>query len=175
MKADREPNRLPLRAGAMLLLAVAVVFLFLGAFSAARSGDETPAEKLAGADKSSQTASASVSPSAKPTESSASSRATTPANTDTDVPKLCVLNAGNISGLAKEVADTLTSAGFTLGTAPGNLPTSSITENTIFYGEGQEDAAAKVAEQVPGGAQTEARPGAFTRCPGELAVIVVDR
>ena len=40
MNADREPNRLPLRAGAMLLFAVAVVFVGLGWHSAATSGND---------------------------------------------------------------------------------------------------------------------------------------
>ena len=43
MNADREPNRLPLRAGAMLLFAVAVVFIGLGWHSAATSGDGSKA------------------------------------------------------------------------------------------------------------------------------------
>ena len=47
MKADREPNRLPLRAGAMLLLAVAVLFLALPKPDAhAARGDVEPALAL---------------------------------------------------------------------------------------------------------------------------------
>lgn len=171
MKPDRESNRLPLRAGAMLLLAVAVVFLFLGGWSALKSDEETPAEVLAGAGQSAQASAAATSApgSAAPTAAPSSDVSAA------DVPKLCVLNAGTISGLAKEVADELQSAGFTLGTEPGNLTTSSISENTIFYGEGEQDAAAKVADAVPGGADVVERPAAFTRCDGEIVVIVVNR
>ncbi|MFC0314364.1 LytR C-terminal domain-containing protein [Gordonia phosphorivorans] len=173
MNADREPNRLPLRAGAMLLLAVAVVFIGLGWSSAAKSGDESPQEKLAKSGSQS-TASSVVS-----SEGKSSSAATSEAPKSTtagaaDVPALCVLNAGSTKGWAKDVSDQLKSAGFTIGSEPGNLSTSSVTENTIFYGEGQEDAAQKVADAVPGGASLSVRPPAFTRCEGELAVVVVN-
>ncbi|GAA3968748.1 LytR C-terminal domain-containing protein [Gordonia caeni] len=174
MKADREPNRLPLRAGAMLLLAVAVVFIALGWNSAASSGDESPRDRLAEAGQSAQ-ATATDSPASETTASSPSSAPNSTSAQAGDSPKLCVLNAGTTTGLAQEVSDELKSAGFAIGTDPGNLTTSSVTENTIFYGEGEADAAEKVAEAVPGGASTEARPAAFSRCPGELAVVVVSR
>lgn len=178
MKADRESNRLPLRAGAMLLLAVAVVFLALGWHSAATSGDESPRERLAEVGQSAQateTGDQSPAPesgSASPSTSAASGSSSAQTG---DGPALCVLNAGTTTGLAKEVSDELKSAGFQVGSEPGNLTTSSVTENTVFYGEGEDAAAEKVAEAVPGGASTEARPAAFTRCPGELAVVVVSR
>lgn len=174
MKADREPNRLPLRAGAMLLLAVAVVFIGLGLNSALSSGDETPQERLAEVGRSAQ-ATTTDSPTAQSTPSDTSSAPSSTSAQAGDGPKLCVLNAGTVTGLAQEVSDELKSAGFDIGTDPGNLTTSSVTENTIFYGDGEADAAEKVAEAVPGGASTEVRPAAFTRCPGELAVVVVTR
>ncbi|MFT3716704.1 MAG: LytR C-terminal domain-containing protein [Gordonia sp. (in: high G+C Gram-positive bacteria)] len=164
MKADREPNRLPLRAGAMVLFALAVVFLFLGLFSVFSGGDD-PKDDLA---KEGTATSASAAPS-----SAAASSADKPKVDASDVPKLCVLNAGTTTGLAKEVGDKLTAAGFALGTTPSNLSTSSVTENTIFYDAGDEAAAKKVADAVPGGADTTPRPEQFTRCPGELVVVVV--
>lgn len=170
MNADREPNRLPLRAGAMLLLAVAVVFIGLGWNSAAKSDDETPQEKLA--NNPAQTTSVTSESTAPSGTEPAGSPTSTPADA-ADVPKLCVLNAGSTKGLAKQVSDQLQSEGFTIGTEPGNLSTSSVTENTIFYGEGEEDAAKKVAESVPGGASLAERPATFTRCAGELVVVVV--
>lgn len=171
MNADREPNRLPLRAGAMLLLAVAVVFLLLGIKSASDSGKESPQDKLAGAGQSAQ-ATSETSASAAPGSSPAASAEPTGSAGDT---KICVLNAGSIAGLAGEVSEELKSGGFPIGTDPANLPTSSITENTVFYAEGDEEAAKKVAEAVPGGASAEERPAAFTRCDGEIAVIVVSK
>lgn len=167
MNADREPNRLPLRAGAMLLLAVAVVFLFLGINSCSASNQESAHDKLAEAGQSAQAKDPSAS--AKP----ASSSAPKPSAAPVDGPKVCVLNAGTTTGLAKKVGDALTSAGFALGTAPGNLSTASIDENTVFFGAGDEEAAKKVAAAVPGGAEASPRPDVFTKCPGELVVIVV--
>lgn len=173
MKADRETNRLPLRAGAMLLLAVAIVFIGLGWHSAATSGDESAQEKLKQAGQSAQTTAATSGTDGSAATSSPSSAPSSTAAADG--PKICVLNAGTVTGLANEVSDALAEAGFAIGTAPGNLSTSSVTENTVFYGEGEEEAAEKVAEAVPGGAEPYARPAAFTRCPGELAVVVVSR
>lgn len=177
MKADREPNRLPLRAGAMLLLAVAVVFIGLGWHSAATNGQESAEDKLANAGKSVQTITAQPtsekSPSAKPT-SAAPSKSASPSSSVRagDSLKLCVLNAGTTGGLAKKVSDELAAKGFAIGTDPANLSTSSVTENTVFYDEGDDEAAQKVADEITG-ATIEARPSAFTKCPGELAVVVV--
>lgn len=173
MKADRENNRLPLRAGAMILFAIAVVFIYLGWHSAATSGKDPEAD-LVKAGQSAQASQPSKATSSDPSSSEAPASSSTE-QADGETPKLCVLNAGKVTGLAKEVADSLQGSGFSLGTEPSNLSTSSISENTIFYDEGGEDAAKKVADAVPGGASTEARPSSFTKCPGELVVIVVNR
>ncbi len=152
----------------MLLLAIAVVFIGLGWHSAA-SGDDDPASDLANAGTS---ASATETPSGPATK-----KTSTPPSTAADagdVGSMCVLNAGTQTGLAGDVADALKAAGYTVSGA-ANLSTGSISENTIFYDEGKETAAKKVAESVPGGADVTARPAAFTKCPGELAVVVVTK
>ncbi|MFT4086358.1 MAG: LytR C-terminal domain-containing protein [Gordonia sp. (in: high G+C Gram-positive bacteria)] len=177
MKADRENSRLPLRAGAMILFAIAVVFIFLGALSLKNSGSD-PEGELKDAARSAQTSQPASTPtSAATTKAPAGSKSatTSEAADDGQVPDICVLNAGKVTGLAKEVGDTLQGAGFTLGTDPSNLATSSITENTIFYEAGQKAAAEKVAGSVPGGASAEERPAEFTKCPGELVVVVVNK
>ncbi|MFT3660951.1 MAG: LytR C-terminal domain-containing protein [Gordonia sp. (in: high G+C Gram-positive bacteria)] len=185
MKADRDSNRLPYRAGAMVLLAVAVVFIGLGWHSAATTGDESAKNKLEHAGQSapasvpaSSTAESKTSAATKTstTSSKRSGTSTTRADAATGAtPKICVLNIGVIRGLAQEVSDHLKAEGFKIGTKPANYITSSVTENTVFYGSGQESAAEKVAASVPGGAVVEERPSAFTRCPGELAVVVTSR
>ncbi|MFM9377035.1 LytR C-terminal domain-containing protein [Gordonia sp. VNK21] len=172
MKADREPNRLPLRAGAMLLLAVAVLFLALGIHSATK--DDDPAKELEQAGQSAQlTETTSAGNGGGGTAGESTSPSKTTSADAADVPELCVLNAGTVTGLAKTVSDDLESAGFSIGTDPGNLSTSSVTENTVFYNEGEQSAGEKVAQAVPGGASAEARPAAFSNCPGEIAVVVV--
>ncbi|MEJ9077150.1 LytR C-terminal domain-containing protein [Gordonia malaquae] len=170
MKADRETNRLPLRAGAMLLLAIAVVCIGLGWHSAATSGDDGKAD-LADTQTS---ASADQTPSASTPKKASTSTAPSTVTDAADVGTMCVLNAGTQTGLAGEVSDALKAAGFTVSEA-ANLSTASISENTIFYGAGKESAAKKVAESVPGGADVTERPAAFTKCPGELAVVVVSK
>ena len=90
MTTEREPNHLPLRAGAMLLLAVAVVFFGLGAHHLATSGDsDAPA----------------------PTTTVAHGRAALTSAPTTTVEasstQVCVVNAGSVSGLAGSVTQEL--------------------------------------------------------------------
>lgn len=155
----------------MLLLAVAVVFIGLGWHHAVTSGDDSK-PRLSDSDAST-VATAPAQPDASTGESSApsSSRAVDAAN----VGSMCVLNAGTITGLAADVTKTLEAAGYEVAST-SNLSTASISENTIFYTEGREAAAKKVAESVPGGASVDPRPSAFSTCPDEdLAVVVVSK
>lgn len=166
MNADREPNRLPLRAGAMLLLALAIVCIGLGWHSAATSGDN-PEQALDNA---------GVATSASPATSSAPS---TSASAAASTAKLCVFNAGSVTGLAGDVADALKSKGYTVA-SPQNLKSSTFTENTVFYdvngdvGNTKAEAQ-KVAKDVPGGATVEKRPTSFTQCADGVPVIMFSR
>ncbi len=156
MNPDREPSRLPLRAGAMLLLAVAIVFVGLGWHSAATSGDD-PEKGLEAAQRQVATTAA---PSTSATASAVKAR-------------VCVYNAGTIAGLAGDITDELKAQGFETAD-PGNLSTSSITENTVFYDDDQKTQAEAVAEAL-GGASVDPRPSSFTRCSTGIPVIVVSR
>ena len=169
MKADREPNKLPFRAGAMLLLSLAVVFFGLAWHSAA-SGDDNPEKDLAEA--GAKMPAASVSASAEATASATSTSSSSGGSAE--VPPLCVFNAGTVSGLATEVSTALEDAGFEVSD-PGNLSTSSISENTIFYDSGDRSAAQKVAKALGGSVSVEARPDSFTDCSDGMPVIVVTR
>ncbi|EGD55010.1 hypothetical protein SCNU_10791 [Gordonia neofelifaecis NRRL B-59395] len=154
----------------MLLLAIAVVCIGLGIHQLTTTGED-PDAGLKAAGQSAQAAAESE----KQASTSKAPTSTTKAAADTSgVPELCVLNAGNVTGLASEVSKSLTDAGFTVGET-ANLSTASVSENTIFYNPEQEEAAKKVAEAVPGGAELNPRPTAFTRCPEGLAVVVVSR
>lgn len=145
----------------MLLLAVAIVFVGLGWHSAATSGDD-PEKDLEAAQTQVTTTAA---PSSSATSSSASASA--------DTPELCVFNAGSVSGLAGEVTDSLKGKGFQTA-EPSNLTTSSVTENTVFYDEGQKSAADEVAAAL-GDASVDPRPSSFTQCSDGIPVIVVTR
>ncbi|QMU22322.1 LytR family transcriptional regulator [Gordonia rubripertincta] len=156
MNADREPNRLPLRAGAMMLFAVAVVFIGLGWHSAATSGSEPQATET--------TATATPAP--------ASTTSSTSAVTTTK--RVCVINAGQVSGLASDVSDLLKEKGYTMA-QPGNYTAGGFSENTIFYDSDSDKAQAEeLAETLGGTVSVEERPSSFTRCKGGVPVIVVN-
>lgn len=162
MNADRDTNRLPLRAGAMLLFAVAIVFIGLGWHSAATSGNDPEAALQA------------AQASAPATTSSAPASSTAAAS---DV-KICVVNAGQIAGLAGEVADQLKEKGFTTQ-KPSNYTRGGFSENTIVYSEAdQKDEAQKIADALSGDASVESRDNlgsSFAPCQGGIAVVVVSR
>ncbi|GAC70046.1 LytR C-terminal domain-containing protein [Gordonia soli] len=163
MNADREPNRLPLRAGAMLLLAVAVVFIGLGWHSAA-TGDEDPE---AGLEAAQSRVSAST-----PTSSAAATSAASSENSSTK--RLCVFNAGSVAGLAGEVTDELKAKGYRTA-SPGNISSGTITENTVFYDDGDKTDADKVAGDLGDDTSVDPRPSSFTQCTDGIPVIVVTR
>ncbi|MCP2193173.1 LytR C-terminal domain-containing protein [Williamsia deligens] len=176
MTPERDSDRLPLRAGAMLLLAVAVVFVGLGWHSAASSGNSPEADLRAAAASESTAPSTSGAPSSTTAASSGSlaPSAAGESSASTSGPLVCVYNAGTITGLAVEVTDALKAKGYRTS-APGNLSTSSITENTVFYTASQRAEAQKVASDLDGGASIDARPSAFTQCRGGIAVVVLTR
>lgn len=143
----------------MLLLAVAVVFVGLGWHSAASSG-QSPDEGLRDAE-------ASVATTSAPATSSATASA--------GDARLCVINAGSISGLASEVTDELKAKGFTTAD-PANYNGGSFTENTILYRDSSQKAEAqKVATALGSDASVEQRPTSFTMCRDGIAVVVVTR
>lgn len=177
MTPDREPNRLPFRAGAMLLLAIAVVCIGLGWHSAVTTSSSPEADLAAAAASGSASASApgstaSSSPSASslgsPSESAGES------SSSSSGPLVCVYNAGSISGLAVEVTATLKSKGYRVS-APGNLQSASITENTVFYSSALKSDADRLVSDLGNDATADLRPSSFTQCRGGLAVVVITR
>lgn len=164
-----EPPHLPLRAGAMLLLAIAVVFIGLGWHSAA-TGDSDPEAGLEAAQSRQPTSSSSEAPA----PSSATSRTSTSASVDPDRPQVCVFNAGAIGGLGQTFAREVEDLGWDTAT-PTNLQSASITENTVFYSSGQQDAAEQLADDLGGDVSVDPRPSAFDECPRGLPLIVVTR
>ncbi|WP_055476503.1 LytR C-terminal domain-containing protein [Gordonia sp. HS-NH1] len=155
MNADREPNRLPLRAGAMMLFAVAVVFIGLGWHSAATAGNDSPTTEAA----------TTVTPS--PTSTSPSTSAASTGK------RLCVINAGQVAGLASDVTELLQAKGYQMA-EPGNYTAGGFSENTIFHEDDTDKSQAdEVAAALGGEVAVEERPTTFTRCRGGIPVIVV--
>ncbi|MBJ7289280.1 LytR C-terminal domain-containing protein [Williamsia sp.] len=175
MTPDREPNRLPFRAGAMLLLAVAVVCIGLGWHSAVTTTSSPEADLRAAAASSSASAAApSTSASTSASASGAGSSSTDPSSSSTAGPLACVYNAGSISGLAVEVTASLKSKGWRVA-EPGNLQSASITENTVFYPSALESEADRLVSDLGNDATADLKPSSFTQCRGGLAVVVITR
>ena len=63
--------------------------------------------------------------------------------------KLTVLNATNITGLARKASVSLAKVGFGFAAQPGNAPTSGATTTVIQYPKAQADAARTVAASIP--------------------------
>ncbi len=164
-----DPPHLPLRAGAMLLLAIAVLFIGLGWHSAA-NGDSDPEAGLEAAQ--SRQPSSSQTQASEPT--SAPATTTTSASVDPDRPEVCVFNAGLISGLGQTYTKKVDDLGWATAT-PANLQSASITENTVFYSSGQRQVAEQLADDLGGEVSVDPRPSAFDECSDGLPLIVVTR
>jgi|GEM_PF-3182578 len=176
----RDNPHLPLRAGAMLLLSIAVVFIGLGWHSAV-SGDSDPEAGLQAAQsrQSTSTAPPSAAPQAPATNTSSvqatrPAPATTSASVEPGRPEVCVFNAGTVSGLGQTFTKRVEDLGWETA-QPTNLQSASITENTIFYTSRQRAAAEQLAEDLGGNVSVDPRPSAFSQCPGGLPLIVVTR
>ena len=167
MNADRESNRLPLRAGAMLLLAVAIVFGALGIHAVATAGDN-PEEDLRTAQ--------STAPSTSVATSGSAASSSVPVTA-----KICVINAGNITGLADEVDSELRKHGYTTQgiNSESNYSAGGFSDNSIVYSTSAQKSQAEQVNQALGGdydVDPRSSLGAgFSRCRGGIAVVVVTR
>ncbi|RPA57632.1 LytR family transcriptional regulator [Gordonia oryzae] len=164
MNADRESNRLPLRAGAMVLFAVAIVFVALGWHHAATSGNNPEAQLQAAQSSVPSTTSAPAS-----TSSSAAGNA-----------RICVINAGTVTGLATEVDEELKGKGFTtIGINAQSNYDGGFSQNTIVYSSSaQKDEADKIAQALDNDYTVDSRASLgnpFSRCVGGIAVVAVQR
>ncbi|WP_243636575.1 LytR C-terminal domain-containing protein [Rhodococcus sp. Eu-32] len=152
-----ESSGPPLRALAMVLISLAILFAAIGALS------------LTGSDDSEDTAS-------EPTTSeqaAAPTSAAAPAPTSVDPADVDVrvLNNSDVSGLAADTAATLTSDGWTIAET-GNYAASQIPSTTVYYGTGpgEQAAAQQIAQQL--GATTQARPATLSEFGDGVIVMV---
>lgn len=184
----------PLRALAMVLIALAIVFAGLGAMSLSDS-DSSASE---GAETSAATSSAAPvrtsAPAASSTASGAAAGTTTAPATTTAAPvtttaapppppaappastvdravPVRVLNNSLVAGLAARTADELGGAGWS-NVATGNYSGGTIPKTTVYYGNspGEQAAAEAVAAEL--GAAAEPRfPGIAGAEPGVIVIV----
>ncbi|MFX0579903.1 LytR C-terminal domain-containing protein [Nocardia nepalensis] len=165
----------PLRALAMVLIALAILFAGLGAMSLSSSDADTAGTGESPTSTKSQAAganSAAVTTAVAPTTSVASTTTptttsttptTTPSTTTSKTPAsravpVRVLNNSTVPGLAARTASELTGNGWTVAEV-GNYPGPNISNTTVYYGNspGEKEAALAIAEEL--GATAELRSG----------------
>lgn len=183
----------PLRALAMLLIALAIVFGGIGVFSLSGSG----------ADDNAAATTSSVPTSAVPTTSAAAAGTAAPGAIvpDTSAPvtsgpatsgpsgsatpgatasavtaadkavPVRVLNNSDVAGLAARTAQQLTGAGWTVAET-GNYVSTSVGSTTVYYGNSAQEKAA--AEEIAGklGVTAQPRFGAIANLGQGVVVIV---
>ncbi len=170
--APQPKGRPPYRAGAMVLLAVAIVAIGLGWRSAATSGDKPDALQEA-ADRATTSQQAPPPSSAPASTPAPSSSAPPPADGDRSA-AVCVLNNGTVTGKAARVAAELKAKGWK-DVEARNLSSRSISELTIVYDTAAQKAVAETLSKDLGGGSVETRDGNFDTCRGKVTAIIVDR
>lgn len=172
----------PLRALAMVLIALAIVFAGLGAMSLSNSDDDT--ETVASASSSTTTAAAARTTTAERTSADTAAATTTapattttaatttapppsPAAVDRAVP-VRVLNNSLVPGLAARTATQLQSDGWANVTS-GNYSGGTVAKTTVYYGDspGEREAAQAIAQEL--GATAEPKTGG----PGDTVTGVI--
>ncbi|WP_338886584.1 LytR C-terminal domain-containing protein [Rhodococcus sovatensis] len=165
-----ESSGPPLRALAMVLISLAILFAAIGALSLTGSDGS---EEAAAPDATSEVAQApatSQAAQAPPASTSATSSAPTTSADPSDV-EVRVLNNSDVSGLAASTAATLTAEGWTI-TETGNYAESQVASTTVYYGTaaGADDAAQEIAQQL--GARAAALPATITGFGNGVIVMV---
>ncbi|MBF6211203.1 LytR C-terminal domain-containing protein [Nocardia puris] len=174
----------PLRALAMVLIALAIVFAGLGAMSLSSSdseaapGEETTAAPQATSQTTAAPATTTAAPTTtdEPTTTTAAPTTTTTTTTTTEaaadraVP-VRVLNNSLVAGLAQRTANQLTASGWTNVTA-GNYAGENLARTTVYYGNspGEREAAVAIAEEI--GAVAEPKTsGLASGAPGVVVIL----
>ena len=172
----------PLRALAMVLIALAIVFAGLGAMSLSSSessGEDVSAEEQSTQEHSTQEQS-SESPSSEsqtqgqPTTAAATTPQAAPPPTTTGADKAVpvrVLNNSTVSGLAAQTANQLTAEGWDIAET-GNYPGGVVPATTVYYGDSPDEQAA--AQQIAGTLGVSAQPrfsGIASSQPGVIVIV----
>ncbi|MFE3959640.1 LytR C-terminal domain-containing protein [Nocardia sp. NPDC059091] len=170
----------PLRALAMVLIALAIVFAGLGAMSlsssdsSSSSADSTSQSSTAAATTTAaqqNSAQATTTPPVAPTTTAALPTTTTAAaGVDKTLP-VRVYNNGTVPGLAKKTGDQLTSDGYNV-TEVGNYANGVIPKTTVYYGSSPKEQALAQAIAAQLGCSTEPRFPGISDSPTGVIVIV---
>ncbi len=167
-----ESSGPPLRALAMVLISLAIVFAAIGALSLTESDDtaDTAAPATTSEVAKAPASSASL-PSSPAVQVPEPTMAAPPAPIDPASVEVRVLNNSGISGLAADTAATLTGEGWTIAET-GNYSESQIGATTVYYGSapGAEAAAREIAQQL---GSTAATSPVTLSSFGEGVVVVV--
>ncbi|MEV6556391.1 LytR C-terminal domain-containing protein [Nocardia sp. NPDC051756] len=181
----------PLRALAMVLIALAIVFGGLGAMSLSKSDADpsssgpsesatsttaTPAPQVPASTTVAKTSDAAPSSSAAPSSTTTTPTTTTPATTTGSaaaakaVP-VRVLNNSMIAGLAGKTANQLTADGWNV-VETGNYPGVNIPKTTVYYGNspGDKEAGQAIAQEL--GITAESKSSGLGESSPGVTVIV---
>lgn len=177
-----ESSGPPLRALAMVLISLAVVFAGVGFLSLGGSDDTetaTPAATSSAAPAPSSQAPVVPETEDPETEDPAvgepqtqASPTTTSAEAAPGPVSVRVLNNSNVSGLAADVASTLQSEGFTVSET-GNYPSGTIPTSTVFYDDsvpGERAEAERIASTLGIGAEPRFE-GIASSPPGIIVIV----
>lgn len=170
----------PLRALAMALLSLAVVFAGIGIFSLTGSGDDETAAAPAAATSTAAspagaapTGTASAAPPAGSTSSAAPTTTTTATTSGSAAAgEVRVLNNSDVSGLAAETASRLEAAGFQVGET-GNYSSGVIAASTVYYDPavpGQQAQAERIARTLGFGSEPRFA-GIASASPGIVVIV----
>ncbi|NKR67164.1 LytR family transcriptional regulator [Rhodococcus hoagii] len=180
-----ESSGPPLRAIAMVLIALAILFAGLGAASLGGSdSDETATEASpttatsapAAAPAAARTTTAPTTTAAESTTTTSTATsttvasATTSARVDKSVP-VRVFNNSTVSGLAAQTANELTSGGWNVSET-GNYSYGQIQTTTVYYGSSASEKAAAQAIAAELGVKAEPRfAGIESASPGVIVIV----
>lgn len=179
-RPDDTSSGPPLRALAMVLLSLAVVFAGIGIFSLTGSDSEETAAAPAADTSAVPTATAAPtgtsapSATAPPSATSGSPTTTTTATTSgsASASPIRVLNNSEVSGLAAETATRLESAGFAVGET-GNYSSGVIAASTVYYDPavpGQQAQAERIARTLGFGSEPRFA-GIANASPGIVVIV----
>ncbi|WP_039781346.1 LytR C-terminal domain-containing protein [Nocardia cerradoensis] len=175
----------PLRALAMVLIALAIVFAGLGAMALSNSTSDSAAAETssetettavpvtttrAAATTPSTTAATTTAAPATTLTTTTAAPTSTAAGVDKTVP-VRVLNNSTVAGLASKTGSQLTAAGFDV-TETGNYPGGVIAKTTVYYGNSphERETAQAIANEL--GVSAEPRFAGIADSPPGVIVIV---
>ncbi|NIL90269.1 hypothetical protein RhoFasSB10_02591 [Rhodococcus fascians] len=160
----------PLRALAMVLISLAILFAAIGALSLTGSDSEDAAAEAPAAATTTASAPVAQAPGTQaPAASSTTSSAATTSRAAADV-EVRVLNNSNVSGLAAGTASTLTAEGWTVAET-GNFSEAQFAQTAVYYGTdtGEQQAAQTIATQL--GIPAEPKPSSLESTAGVVVIV----